>query len=162
MLAHLALAVKRGRLAKDWVAFQQHLADVVERAALGILQPVEIAGIAKLREQVGQIRPDLLVSQSDLAAEVVLDFRLQKLPQRMPFADLCHGPHASWRLRAGSTPTSKNAGRGGHPCGASCSVRVRLSRNSGRCRGCKNWQSSAQSADKTPEKTSVGRNGAKR
>ena len=69
----------RCRLAEDGVALQQHLAHVIERASLRVLQRVKIARVAEFREQVGDVRPNFLVAQAHFAAEVVRNLLRQKL-----------------------------------------------------------------------------------
>ncbi len=85
MLAHLALAVERRRRAIDGVGLEQHLANVVERALVGIAQLQHLLDLAELGQHVDDVVLHLGVAQSNVAVEVVMnEFGEQRL-QRVRF-----------------------------------------------------------------------------
>jgi hypothetical protein len=83
MLAHLALAVERGRGTVDGIGLKQHLADIGERAIAGSVNLEQLIGVAKFREQVRDVCDQLLVADADLL-RIVPPYQFQEeLPQRM-------------------------------------------------------------------------------
>ena len=97
VFAHLALAVEGRGVAVDGIGLQQHLARVVERAAGGIADLVELFRFAELGEQAGDVVADFLVAQADAFGKIPAYQFQKQLLQRMRFRD--HGPLLFHTLR---------------------------------------------------------------
>ena len=94
VLAHLALAVERRRRPVNRVGFEQHLADIVERALVGIAKLKHLLDFAELRQHVDDVVLHLGIAQADVTVEVVVD---QFAEQRLSECDsgiiaLCSSP----------------------------------------------------------------------
>src|ERR1035437_8280564 len=72
MFLTLALAVEGRRRSVDWVGFEQHLADILQRAAIGGANAKEVLHIAALGEHGGDVLFDLGIAEADVGVEVAI------------------------------------------------------------------------------------------
>ncbi len=87
VLAHLALAVKRGRLAEYGIGFEQHFADVVQLLPGGVADAPQLIDLGELRQHVGDVLAHLRIAQADALVEMFADQREKELLQWMPFGN---------------------------------------------------------------------------
>ena len=85
VLAHLALAIERRRWTVDGIGLKQHLANVVERALVGVANLEHLFDFAELRQHVDDVVLHLGVAQTDVAVEVMVNQFTEQAVQRMRF-----------------------------------------------------------------------------